>query len=471
MPTEFRFYTKSPLQRSIANLLLLCLLPFVALTSVAQSTPSSQEYSAGNSLTPLLTNRDGLQVRVDLLTDPSTKSLDVLTFTLKEDRVGLALLAGAVKIVERGGRVRIAYDAFSSKISPETLAYLESKGVQMKAFHPADWKWWEVLLQPIKTLIRLNMRNHEKLFIVNGVKAVLGSANYSEDYFLAARDRDSRGRWIFRDREILLAGPLVERIETNFEWKWVRSHLETPETKEIPPVERSLLEKKLNDLYTVMTQISGTKPIAAQKFYPSEVDYVFDTAKNYEKTKSVHAGILKLLNSAEAEIVIENPYVLLVPDIFKALKDAKARGVVVKIFTNRVGGSDENSVSEAFKQDIVRLSKAGFEIYLIDSKQVFHGKVVIIDKKTIYLGSANFDSRSKNFNLENGIFFQDADYAALLEQRREIENFQRKDVIVNGRKVTVRTPGPVACKKVHTQGADAFNIPINPLIKLKKPLL
>lgn len=419
----------------ILNSILILSLAFSSSVLAAESEfvedrvdyqEAIQSLNDGQDLAlPLFSQRSSYQSRIDLALDPENKQLDVLTFTLNEDAVGFSLMAAAIEIAKRGGTPRIGFDAFSSKVSPELMAYMREKGVDIRSYRPLDFSFKNIfhLLKTVKLGIFnfLNMRTHDKVFITRQ-GTIVGSSNYSKYYYLLAKKlmpnkKERWEAWSFLDRELLIQGPAEQEARTEFDKKWSKKDFWSKgEEVELTPEIRAKYDAEIEKQREFITSVQNTKKFS-EFVAVKDLEYVTDTFTLFKKNKKIHRRILDMINKAESEIVIENPYVLLPNDMFKALLKAQARGVKVKIYTNKAGGSDEGDVSRQFKVDLKKLENSGFDVHLNESFYVFHGKVVVVDREKIYWGSYNFDNRSKEFNSENGVFFKSKDIATMIYDR------------------------------------------------------
>lgn len=390
---------------------------------------------------PLFTQRESYQGRIDLVMHPENTQLDVLTFTLNEDSVGFTLLAAAVEIAKRGGTPRIGFDAFSSKVSPELQAYMREKGVDLRSFRPMGSLKRNILsileLGLLGFASFLNMRTHDKVFITHH-GTIVGSSNYSKYYYILGKldnpKSERNGMWAFLDREVLIQGPAEQTARTEFEKKWAaESFWSTGQKVQLTPEIRAKYDQVLAKQAAFIEGVKNTKKLG-DFVSVKNLRYVTDVMKASEKKKIIHHNILNMIKNAKTDIIIENPYVLLPEDMMTALKAAKARGVRVRIFTNKADGSDEGDVSKQFKVDMRVLENTGFEVFLNDHFYIFHGKVVVVDQKEIYWGSYNFDPRSKNFNSENGVFFESKEVAAQIEIRTQTSIFVPIDIQGRGPK-------------------------------------
>ena len=59
-----------------------------------------------------------------------------------------------------------------------------------------------------------NQRMHNKLVVVDGEVAVCGGRNYQDSYF------DMDPRLVYRDRDVVVEGPVVERMAASFDEYW-----------------------------------------------------------------------------------------------------------------------------------------------------------------------------------------------------------------------------------------------------------
>ncbi len=453
--------------------ILLSSLLFFSTFSVAAE---SGDRADGNVI-PLWTQRQSLQARLNLGLQEETKKLDVFTFTLKEDVVGYSLLALALDIKSKGGKVRIGYDAFSSKVSPDLVAYLLLKGIDVRAFRPVDTIWSKIFsMNPFELFRYYNIRHHDKIFITEKA-AILGSSNYSQDYFLISKfnQPDQKGRWNFLDRDMQVQGAALEQAQADFDAKWNKKSFWLVPKKskmnfEIIARYDEIFEEKLKTLNNIK-ELGKKIPDSVDV---KNVKYVADKYGPIQKDRVVHREIIKLFDSATEDIMIENPYVLLPEDVREALIRAKSRGVKVRIFTNHVGGSDEGDVNDAFKRHLRDLEAQGFDVYLNDYYFVFHGKVVVVDHKRVFWGSYNLDNRSKVMNSENGLIFESPELALQLEKKKMPGLFLPVS-IREGSSSSYRLGFEArSCKEVFmdfTGESEKVNTPFNILSRMKEPLL
>ena len=102
--------------------------------------------------------------------------------------------------------------------------------------------------------------------------------------------------------------------------------------------------------------------------------------------------------AARRSIDIQSPY--FIPDAsgLAAIKDARARGVRVRILSDG-DITDAKSVKFGSRNTYQRLLDAGVEIYEY-APTMMHAKIMIIDGTWSVFGSGNFDNRSLELNDE-----------------------------------------------------------------------
>lgn len=109
--------------------------------------------------------------------------------------------------------------------------------------------------------------------------------------------------------------------------------------------------------------------------------------------------ILNMIGKAEKTILIASPWIWGITDIEEKLTQMKdERNVSIRILTRRA--EDDPGHEETVK----RFHKRRF---VIETPDHLHAKIIIVDDKELYIGSANLVAPSMNRNLEAGICTND----------------------------------------------------------------
>ena len=116
-----------------------------------------------------------------------------------------------------------------------------------------------------------------------------------------------------------------------------------------------------------------------------------------EPFSPIYVTLISALNSAESEILLTNAYFVPDPQLMKALTDAVARGVDVKLIVPST--TDSSLVFHAGRSHYEPLLRGGVKIYERRSA-LLHAKTAVIDGVWSTVGSTNLDWRSFLHNQE-----------------------------------------------------------------------
>ncbi|HEY7428602.1 MAG TPA: cardiolipin synthase [Gemmataceae bacterium] len=292
-------------------------------------------------------------------------------FILRSDATGGRLLELLAQKAKEGVEVRLLFDAMGSlHLKRRMLRPLLEAGGQATAFLP---------LNPLHSLIRVNLRNHRKITVVDGRVGFTGGMNIGDEYLGKS---PVLGYW--RDCFLRLEGPAVADLQRVFREDWEFTRRET------------LAEEK----YAPPQPAAGT---AAVQIADSGPDQEINTIREIYFLAIV---------SARRRLWIASPY--LVPDngLFDALRAARYRGVDVRILT--LLRPDHYISYYAGLYYAADLLDYGVKIYLY-RKGMMHAKLMMVDGRWGMIGSANLDNRSLHLNFEIGCILHDAEQVAQLE--------------------------------------------------------
>jgi cardiolipin synthase len=285
------------------------------------------------------------------------------------DRRLSALLADAQR---RGVRLYVIYDAVGSLTTDQAfLGGLRDAGVALCAFNP---------LNPLDDRFAgLNHRDHRKVVVVDGEVAFAGGINFSHAYRIASRQLKRGGfskqkaidqGW--RDTHVGVRGPAAKHLEMLFRDTW--------RAAECPGEIEPAYDDTAIDGGDTVVQVVASTP---------------DDAQNV-----IYVTLLSVLAYAQKSVDVTMAY--FVPDdtLEKALTDAAARGVAVRIILPAY--SDFSGVFYAGRAHYAELLAAGVKLYELDSA-FLHSKSIVVDGIWSSVGSTNFDWRSFVHNNEISI--------------------------------------------------------------------
>ncbi len=149
--------------------------------------------------------------------------------------------------------------------------------------------------------------------------------------------------------------------------------------------------------------------------------------------------LINAVKNAKSSILIQSPYLIMPDGGIELFEQLVKRGVRVRISTNSLASTDNIQAFSGYASQRKDLLKAGVEIYefkphpaikdqlieryprIAENNPVFalHAKSMVIDGKTIFIGTFNLDPRSANLNTEVGVLVDSIDLARQLTESIE----------------------------------------------------
>ena len=282
------------------------------------------------------------------------------------------LIEALIGARKRGVACRVLVDSLGSKpfLRSRTAIRMRQAGIDLVEALPAG------LIRAL--FVRIDLRNHRKIAIIDGEIAYTGSQNLVDPRFF--KQGQGVGEWV--DAMVRITGPVVEQLTASFMFDWL---LES--------------NKRLVD-YAGVTDIHPVAPIgpALVQLAPSGPGFGEDT---------IHDLLLTTIYAARKELVLTTPY--FVPDtaILAALKSAAQRGVAVTVIVPE--RNDSLLVHYASRARYDALALAGVRI-LAFSGGLLHTKTITVDGDFCLFGSVNLDMRSFWLNFEMTLCVYDQDF-------------------------------------------------------------
>ena len=108
--------------------------------------------------------------------------------------------------------------------------------------------------------------------------------------------------------------------------------------------------------------------------------------------------VVQAVSGAKTQILVQ-AYGFSNSAILKALADAKARGVDVRVILDK--SNDKGKYSGA-----TYMANAGVPVWIDYKPAIAHNKVMVIDNHDVITGSFNFTEAAQEHNAENVLFLQ-----------------------------------------------------------------
>jgi cardiolipin synthase len=323
----------------------------------------------GNSM-ELIDDYDSVIERLVEDIDAAKKHVRILSYIFADDRTGMLVIDALGRAVDRGVDCHVILDAVGSHHwARATLEALQQRGVQARGALP---------FRPLRHRTRRDMRNHRKLFIVDGGIGYAGSQNIV--------CRDFRPGVVNRELVARVTGPAVVEMTAVFLTDW---YLETEQLLDPePPIPARSGKCRLQVL-------------------PSGADY---------RLEGFQTLLTWQVDRAQQQVVLVTPYFVPDDSLVSALRTAVARGVEVHIVVSAV--IDQPIVNLAQSSYYDQLLRGGVRIHRY-RQYLLHAKSVRIDESLGIVGSSNVDIRSFQLNEEVSLLLIDGPSVASL---REIQD-------------------------------------------------
>jgi len=389
-------------------------------------------------------------------------SLDVQYYHFEDDETGRWLLRALRDAAVRGVRVRVLIDdLYTGGKDPLWLAFASYPNVQVRLFNPFCCARNEGqggrFLASLSEWSRVNHRMHNKLFIADGAMAVIGGRNVANEYYLRSASEN------FVDVDAFTAGWIIPPLQNLFDRYWNAGAvypLEKVTRTDVPPEQqRANFEQWTGPIKTPPPKelppndVLGYGPIADDLdggrlgliwgeayVFADHPDKPFDSVAGGDLLEtSVTYNVFETIRNAKQEVVISSPYFVPGPVSMAMLRELRGRGVKVTVLTNSLASTDEPVVHIGYAHYREELLRMGVDLYelsssrLRDNKRPFlfgsslgrlHAKLVVIDKKRLFIGSMNLDPRSASINTELGAVIDSPPLARELIRVIDIDRLQ-----------------------------------------------
>ena len=301
---------------------------------------------------------DALLARLNLIRS-ATRRIDLQTYIFDKDDSARLVLDELVAAARRGVQVRLLIDQLSAIADLEILAALAGshENLRLRIYNPTFGRAKPNYLHYAASVVccfrRFNQRMHNKLLVVDEAVGIAGGRNYQDDYY------DWDRQFNFRDRDVLVAGPVVREMERNFAQYWedarsvpveqltdVARRLLASGVPALPPARPADPERveAMRAAAADPDQVHGQ--LVARALPVARVSYLADLPdKHHEAAPSDHVGaggLADLLAGAREEVILQTPYLVLSDsalEIFRGLRAQDPPPRVV-VSTNSLAATD-----------------------------------------------------------------------------------------------------------------------------------
>ncbi len=367
--------------------------------------------------------------------DNAKESIDVTYFIVEQDIFGMSMLGLLYKKAKQGINIRLMVDARGTKgltrklIGQDVLQEMvKLKNVKIKVFNPIHRR----LFSLFDDLRKIVAANHDKIILVDGQYLITGGRNISKNYFVDSKDIDS----VYRDADVLVHSKIVgkqaklafeEELNSSGNFKiykdalgnfartekqldlaymTMRRYIMGSGLFKIPADKLDKSTIKLLEKYNKeLAQFKNLQHYASFRLFQGERKYptrILDKHSLNGPRNDITNNLIAMMDAAEKEIMIQNPYVVLTDDARAALQRANDRGVKINIHTNSPMSSDSLLTQAMFIGDWRKILKdmPNLRIFGYKLSTKLHAKVFVFDRKVAIIGTYNMDPLSEQVNSE-----------------------------------------------------------------------
>lgn len=298
----------------------------------------------------LRTGDEAFVAMLDVI-DKAESSVRLETYIFEQGEPGDRFRAALIRAANRGVHVYVLVDAWGSAPLPRDYwdPFIQAGG---------EFRWFNQ-----RRFLKGTFRNHRKLLVADENIAYAGGYNITSEHL------GDGINWGWRDLGLLLKGPLAAELADTFDRMFTRAEL------------------KHRSFMRIMKRASH-KHIE----HPDGDIILSGPGRGFSRLKRALKRDLK--NADQVQIMAA--YFLPTFRLRVFLSRLARKGVPVQII---LPAKSDVLISQLASQRLYHsLLKANIQIYEYQP-QVLHAKMIVIDN-AVYVGSANFDTRSLHINYE-----------------------------------------------------------------------
>lgn len=340
----------------------------------------------GNRFQLLIDGKQFYQAVLDLIRS-AEKYIYVEFYIIRDDAIGNLFAEVLCEQARAGKTVRMIYDEVGCIQLPKRyLRRLREAGIDVNAFNTRQG-WYN--------RFQLNFRNHRKLVIVDGQRAITGGFNVGDEYM-------GRVRWAshWRDTGVAVTGPIARKLQAVFaaDYYWAQR-------RDLPEAEWGG-DEEVCDV-----------PFRDRSSDPPGAAAVCSTGPSDRRERATMM-FAAAAGASRKRLWISSPYLVPNSTCINALSMARARGVDVRLLVPSI--ADHWLVHLASFYYEKAFEQLGIPVYRYQDG-FLHQKCVLVDDQLVLIGSTNLDNRSLHLNFELMLAADDPELV------REVDLMLRED--------------------------------------------
>jgi cardiolipin synthase C len=417
-----------------------------------QFATAAREHTGNSGFRIITLGVDGFLARLQMI-DAAERTLDLQYYIFRGDETGRLLTDALLRAADRGVRVRVLIDDGETIAGDEQIVALNKhRAIEIRVFNPFAYRGHNRVLRAAEFLSkrsRLDYRMHNKLLVVDNAAALVGGRNIGNQYFQV--DPESQ----FADDDVFSAGPIAAQLSATFDDFWNSAlaipaealrgvkRTATASAEGHPRARGAQQVQRMNASgidYAARAKAAAGEPYAGMisgrlPLVWAHAQVVCDSPDKKHVENGTLAGhlitqrVTEAAGAVQSELLIVTPYFVPADNEMQLLKDLRQREVRVRVLTNSLEATPDISAHSGYQRDRVPLLKDGVDLYEVRSElgnargsgqtatlsrygtYALHAKFYVFDRQKLFIGSMNFDQRSKRLNTEVGLIIDSPELA------------------------------------------------------------
>jgi cardiolipin synthase len=308
------------------------------------------------------------------------------TYIFESDTMGCQIADAFSDAARRGVKVHLLADGFGTRhVAPTLFEAMRAAGVSVHFFRPERG-----LFRLKKSRLR---RLHRKIVVVDETVAFVGGINFLDDFNGSFSDTHPR-----YDYAVGVAGPVLASIVASVQSQW----------RTVDWLALRRLRGPIVGPFLPPLQDAAPRGVPTPE---GQASLAFVARDNVKNRRAIERAYLAAIAAAKQDILIVSPYFLPGRHFRRALVNAAARGVRVRVLLQ--GRADHPLMQWATRALYPGMLAKNVELYEYD-ESMLHGKVAVVDTHWATVGSSNLDPFSLILNREANIVALDEPFARTL---------------------------------------------------------
>lgn len=371
-----------------------CLIPPLLKNSAVSDTAIQQTSGTTERVCVIDDNNEALLWRLRMIQE-ARQEIVLVTFELRDDVSGRAIMAALLEAAERGVTVRVLIDGIDGELrlhnSQNFDAFLSHENIEVKFYNPLR----------ITALWKVNYRLHDKYLIIDDTAYLLGGRN-THDVYLGNFSDEAQA-----DRDVVV----YETVPSEFSsLGGLRDYFEATWNLEECVLLSGSMDRQAQERIWTELKEQLTEIISDSEYQITPIDWDRETIKAdsvmlltgspeaWNKEPVLWEQLCRLMENAD-DVMIQTPLIICDKSMLSDLAQICESANSVEIITN-APESNVNLLAAGYPYQKSKVLELGVGITESCENKAMHTKTFLIDDSISVIGSYNLDARSTYIDTE-----------------------------------------------------------------------